>query len=59
LKPEEDWWRLKLTDWARRSAAHFAMVGISPILESMVGSCGVKPFIELKWRVCWSWLGLL
>ena len=61
LKPEEDWWRLKVTDWARRSAAHFAMVGNSPFLESMVGSCGVKPFIELKMArllvVAWTALG--
>jgi hypothetical protein len=37
------------------------MVGISPFLESMVGSCGVKPFIELKMArllvVAWTALG--
>ena len=61
LKPEEDSWRLKVTDWARRSAAHFARVGNSPFLESMVGSCGVKPFMELKMArllvVAWTALG--
>jgi hypothetical protein len=61
LKPEEDWWRLKVTDWARRAAAHFAMAGNSPFLESMVGSCGVKPFMELKMArlliVAWAALG--
>ena len=37
LEPEKDWWRLKVNDWARRSAAHFAMAGNSPFLEPMVG----------------------
>ena len=61
LEPENALWRGRLNDWARRSAAHFAMVGISPFLESMVGSCGVNPFVELKMArllvVAWTALG--
>jgi hypothetical protein len=61
LEPENALWRGRLNDWARRSAAHFAMAGDSPFSESLAASSGVKPFLELRMArylvIAWTALG--